>query len=272
MLLSQRWRDSGTIVPKLGSLLLKIPDEFKPFAALGIGAFILVCLVLFHGVSLHRILVMHRRAEAFLRSGRPHVWTAEMLFAWSTFLMLTLHLIEIMTWAFALVHLGLILRPADSIYFCANAYTTLGYGSVDLGTSWRNISPIIAISGLFTFAWTTSSLVGMVASHIRLLEQLDVERTEEREMRAEELRDAWAAHSKERNAERASREDARKRASTLSFFERRKIWREERRKEKEMRAATRSEIKDLYRKERLDEEKLGQEMDPENSANSKDNK
>ena len=172
-------------MPKLSSLLLKIPDEFKPFAALGIGALILVCLVLFHGVSLHRILVLHRRAEAFLRSGRPHVWTAEMLFAWSVFLMLALHLIEIMTWAFALVHMGLILRPADSIYFCANAYTTLGYGTVDLGTSWRNISPIIAISGLFTFAWTTSSLVGMVASHIRLLEQLDVERTEEREMRAD---------------------------------------------------------------------------------------
>ena len=175
-------------MPKLSSLLLKIPDEFKPFAALGIGALILVCLVLFHGVSLHRILVLHRRAEAFLRSGRPHVWTAEMLFAWSVFLMLALHLIEIMTWAFALVHMGLILRPADSIYFCANAYTTLGYGTVDLGTNWRNISPIIAISGLFTFAWTTSSLVGMVASHIRLLEQLDIERTEEREMRADELR------------------------------------------------------------------------------------
>ena len=98
-------------MPKLSSLLLKIPDEFKPFAALGIGALILVCLVLFHGVSLHRILVLHRRAEAFLRSGRPHVWTAEMLFAWSVFLMLALHLIEIMTWAFALVHMGLILRP-----------------------------------------------------------------------------------------------------------------------------------------------------------------
>ena len=73
MLLSQRWGDSRTIVPKLGSLLLKIPDEFKPFAALGIGAFILVCLVLFHGVSLHRILLMHRRGEALLRRGRPHV-------------------------------------------------------------------------------------------------------------------------------------------------------------------------------------------------------
>lgn len=259
-------------MPNLSSLLLKIPDEFKPFAALGIGAFILVCLVLFHGVSLHRILVLHRRAEAFLRSGRPHVWSAEMLFAWSVFLMLALHLTKIMTWAFALVHLGLILRPADSIYFCANAYTTLGYGAVDLGTSWRNISPIIAISGLFTFAWTTSSLVGMVASHIRLLEQLDLERAEEREMRAAEVRAAWTAHSNEKQAERTSRDDARKRAGTVSFFERRKIWAEERKKEKELRAAARKQIADLYHQERLDEEKLGQEMNPDNSPDSKDKK
>ena len=271
--MSQRWRDSkGTLVPKLSSLLLKIPDEFKPAAALGIGALILVALVLFHGVSLHRILVMHRRGEARLRAGRPHVWGAEFLFGWSIFLMLGLHIFEIATWAFALVHMGLILRPADSIYFCANAYTTLGYGVVDLGTSWRNISPVIAISGLFTFAWTTSSLVGMVTAHLRLLEQLEDERLQEREMRGAELRAAWAAHSNEKNAERASREEARKRASTASFFERHKIRKAERGKEKELRAAARKEIADLYRKERLDEEKLGQEIVPDNSPDSKDKK
>ena len=71
---------------------------------------------------------------------------------------------EITAWAFGLMWLGLILRPNDAIYFCANAYTTLGYGTVDLDPQWRNISPIIAISGLFTFAWTTSSLVSVVAT------------------------------------------------------------------------------------------------------------
>ena len=268
-------------MPSLSSLLLKIPDEFKPFAALGIGALILVSLVLFHGVSLHRILVMHRRGESRLRMGRPHVWSAEFLFAWSVFLMLGLHLFEIATWAFALVHMGLILRPADSLYFCANAYTTLGYGSVDLGPNWRNISPIIAISGLFTFAWTTSSLVGMVVNHLRLLEQLEGERMEEREMRADELKAAWNAHSQEREAERASRLDARKRARAASFFERRRIWREEKKKEKELRASTRAEIAELYRNERLEEEKLGDNpaspnvaptQAPANSADSKDKK
>jgi hypothetical protein len=259
-------------MPKLSSLLLKIPDEFKPMAALSIGAFILVALVLLHGVSLHRILVMHRRGEMRLRTGRPHVWSAEFLFAWSVFLMLGLHIFEIATWAFALVHMGLILRPADSLYFCANAYTTLGYGSVDLGPSWRNISPIIAISGLFTFAWTTSSLVGMVSAHLRLLEQLEEERQEEREMRRAELKEAWAAHSHEKEAVRASRLDARKQASAISFFRRHKIWKEERKKEKELRDAARADMAELYCKERLAEEKLGENTGPDGVGETEDKK
>jgi hypothetical protein len=259
-------------VPNLSSLLLKIPDEFKPLAALGIGALMLVGLVLFHGVSLHRILVMHRRGEVRLQAGRPHVWGAEFLFAWSVFLMLCLHIFEIATWAFALVHMGLILRPADSVYFCANAYTTLGYGTVDLGPNWRNISPIIAISGLFTFAWTTSSLVGMVIAHLRLLEQLEAERQQERGMRVAELKEAWEAHAREKEAEQATHLDARKRASAASFFERRRIWREERKKEKEIRAASREEIKELYRKERLAEEKLGESFSPRDPEEPGDKK
>jgi hypothetical protein len=70
----------------------------------------------------------------------------------------------------------LIARGYDAIYFCANAYTTLGYGSVDLEAHWRLISPIIGISGLFTFAWTTSALIDVVSSHRQLIDQLEDER------------------------------------------------------------------------------------------------
>jgi predicted double-glycine peptidase len=78
----------------------------------------------------------------------------------------------------------------------------------------------------------------MVTAHLRLLEQLEDERLQEREMRGAELRAAWAAHSNEKNAERASREEARKRASTASFFERHKIRKAERGKEKELSVLT----------------------------------
>ncbi len=244
-------------MPDLSSLLLKIPDAYKPLAAIGIGAFILVCLAVFHGVGLHRILLQHKRAERRLRSGRPHVLAAAFLFGWSVFLMLLLHLAEIFLWAFALRHLGLIPRVQNAIYFCANAYTTLGMGNLDLGEHWRTISPIIAISGLFTFAWTTSSLVDIVGAHTRLLEQLENEREREREMRITARKAEWEALTKEKDAEREAREQSRKQLAEASFLERCKIRREEKLKVKALRAAEREEVADIRRKEAMNEVKLG---------------
>jgi hypothetical protein len=170
-------------MPDVSAFLAKIPDDFKPMVALGIGAFMLVFLVLLHGAGLHGILVLRKRGELRLRVGRPRLVAAFLLFGGSVFLMLALHIVEFMIWAGALIFLGLIARVYDAIYFCANAYTTLGYGNVDLGAHWRIISPIIGISGLFNFAWTTSALVAVVASHRQLVEQLEDEREREIHLR-----------------------------------------------------------------------------------------
>ena len=256
-------------MPDLSSLLREIPDEFKPLAALGIGALILVGLVLFHGAGLHRILVWRKRVERRLRSGRPHLLAAAIFFASAVFLMLTLHIAEILVWSFLLTHLGLIQRVQDSIYFCANAYTTVGYGQVALEDKWRNISPIIAFSGLFTFAWTTSSLVDLVRAHSQLIEQLEEERVKEMELRMSLRRDEFGALTRERDAEREERERARKEAVGGSFFERRKVWKEEKQRAKELRNAKEAEIEALRRKERADEEKLGSATPPEDPEGKK---
>ena len=163
-------------MPSIAALLQAIPDEFKPLAALGVGSLILVALVIFHGISLHKILIHFKRRELRLESGRPHLFGAAFLFGWAIFMMLTLHVLEIIIWGLALLRLGLIVKPANAFYFCANAYTTLGMGQLDLGVHWRTLGPIIAISGLFTFAWTTSALVDVVASHTKLIEMWETER------------------------------------------------------------------------------------------------
>ena len=111
--------------------------------------------------------------------------------------MLTLHIAEILIWSFLLTHLGLIERVRDSIYFCANAYTTVGYGQIALEDKWRNISPIIAFSGLFTFAWTTSSLVDLVRAHSQLIEQLEEERIKEMELRMSLRKDEFGVLTRE---------------------------------------------------------------------------
>ena len=253
----------------LSSLLRSIPDEFKPLAALGIGALILVGLVLFHGGGLHHILVWGKRAQRRLLLGRPHLLAAALLFAWAVFLMLTLHIAEIMIWAFLLNHLGLIQRVQDSIYFCANAYTTVGYGQIALEEKWRNISPIIAFSGLFTFAWTTSFLVDLVRAHSQLIEQLEDERSKELELRMSLRKNEFDTSIKERDGERRERERARKEAASHSFFERRKFWKDEKQRVKELQEAEKAEIDALRRKEQADEEKLGPGVPPADSEGKK---
>jgi hypothetical protein len=246
----------------LPSLLNKIPDEYKPLAALGIGSLMLVALALFHGAGLHLIFILQKRRERRLRMGRPRVFAGVILFGRSVFLMLALHIVEILLWATALTHAGFIKHAYDAIYFCANAYTTLGMGSLDVGDQWRNISPIIGISGLFTFAWTTSALVDVVSSNGRLIEQLEDEREREMHMRFAMRKGVWEVVQGERAAAQTERERARAQMSGASFFERLKIWNEERKDEKELRRAGRAEIVELRRKEREDEEKLGAEETP----------
>ncbi len=164
-----------------------------------------MCLVLLHGFGLHWVLLFHMSSEKRLLKVRPHMVTAVVLFGTAIFLMLSLHLAEVIAWAVALVSLVLIERAHDAAYFCANAYTTLGYGNVDLAMPWRNISPIIGISGLFTFAWTTSSLVNMVAGHNRLLAQLHEEREKQKGLRRQLRKSIGEAQKRESEVEHAER-------------------------------------------------------------------
>jgi hypothetical protein len=217
----------------------------------------LVGLAMFHGVKLHLIAVQQRGKQRRLRLGRPHLFSGVFLFGLSVFLMLALHIVEILIWSSALTFAGFIKHTYDAVYFCANAYTTLGMGSLDVGDQWRNISPIIGISGLFTFAWTTSALVDVVASNGRLIEQLEVEREQEMHMRVALRKEEWEAVKRARDAEVSERGKIKAEGSDVPFFERYKVWEEERKSDEEIRRMVRAEVEELRRKERLEEEKLG---------------
>ncbi len=171
----------------LARLLSEIPPNFIQAVSLCLGAFILVVLVLGHGTGLFYIMRLTVREQQCLLLREASAFRAILLFGVIVFLMLTLHIAEILIWAFALVHLGLITAAHDAIYFCANAYTTLGYGSVALQPQWRDIAPIIPISGLFTFAWTTSTLVDVVRGQRSLIARLERRNAKKRAGEASKL-------------------------------------------------------------------------------------
>lgn len=237
--------------------LRQIPDEFTLAAAIIIGSVILVGLVLFHGAGIHWILTFHKRGNLRLRSGRPHIFSAVILFGAAVFLLLSLHIIGVLAWAFSLTHLGLISDAKNAVYFCANAYTTLGYGQVDLDPHYRIISPIIGISGLFTFAWTTSALVTIVVGHNALIEQLEIERAKEKELRFNLKLANRAARSSEQESMRNEAIELAQETAGASLRRHWQLWRKERSKLKSIHKEYRAETKSLNRQERNAENNLG---------------
>jgi hypothetical protein len=240
-----------------GELLRQIPAEFTLPAAIIIGSIILVCLVLFHGMGIHWVSSLHKRGELRLRAGRPHVFAALLLFGVAIFLLLALHIIGVIWWAIVLTRLGLIHTAKDAIYFCANAYTTLGYGQVDLDPQYRIISPIIGISGLFTFAWTTSTLVNIVRDHNALLESLQLERAKEKQLRRNLKLAISNTFAQERKAERDELASVGQESAGASLLRHWRLWREERQKVGATRKDFRAETEALVRQEQDAEDKLG---------------
>jgi hypothetical protein len=88
----------------------------------------------------------------------PH-WRVNLLFGSVIAQLVVVHLIEVMVWALPIYWLNLIPELSAAAFFAAETYTTLGEGAVRLPLSWRQLGPIIAVSGLFTFGWTSSVLV-----------------------------------------------------------------------------------------------------------------
>jgi len=152
--------------------LLRVPPDLIPFAVLGLGGLILVVVTVLHGYGLDNVVSRYKRGNEKLRSLHVAPFVAVLLFSRTILQMLVLHLLEICFWGLCLFWGRLISDVHTSFYFAANTYTTLGMGPMPLPHGWHEMSPIIAISGLFTFAWTTSELFNIVGYQRELLEKL----------------------------------------------------------------------------------------------------
>lgn len=143
-----------------------------PLEVLLIGSIMLLLITLLHGAGLDYIVERYRKssARALAKAWRPRL--AVFIFSGAILRMLFLHVAEIWLWGMVLQMSHLISTSRDAVYFAANTYTTLGYGDVMLPTQWRELSPIIAISGLFTFAWTTSEMFNIVGDQHELVAKL----------------------------------------------------------------------------------------------------
>jgi hypothetical protein len=136
--------------------------QVMPVADLTFGGGVLIVIMLIHAAGV-RTVSNHMRRATIRILARPSSWRADVLMSSVVFLLLALHVLEIFVWSAALVFAGLVPDWHTAGFFAGNTYTTVGYGAFVLPRGWGMVAPLIAISGLFTFGWSGSVLVDLVA-------------------------------------------------------------------------------------------------------------
>ena len=163
---------------------IRVTPDPPLLEVLALGAAVLVGVNLVHGSGLGHIVRSYRRGARHLLQEATHPWRASVVFGWAVLLMLILHIVDTCIWTVIINRIGLIPDFRTCLYFSANSYTTLGLSTVPLGLGWRELSPIMGISGLFTFAWTTSVMFNVVGYHHDLVDELHEEYSRKKQMRA----------------------------------------------------------------------------------------
>ena len=134
--------------------------QFSPLLEILLGTLPLLATLFIHGAGMNVVQWNFRRHR---RRGLTSRLRTSGHFAVTILVMVLTHLSEIALWSAALIGIGAIESVRDAFYYVAGTYTTLGYGEGTLPHQWRLMAPMIAISGLFAFGWTTSVLINIVA-------------------------------------------------------------------------------------------------------------
>lgn len=76
-------------------------------------------------------------------------------------ILLTGHLLQICIWGFALYLFDIVPNQHDAFTLAGSTYTTVGFVSLPMPWDWQLLLIIMATSGLFSFAWSTSNMFNL---------------------------------------------------------------------------------------------------------------
>ena len=125
------------------------------------GSMMLLLILFFHGFCMAAI-GEHYEWQSNRLLARGRFWLVEVVFYFSMIALMMTHVAEIGIWSYALYAAGLVDTMRRAIIFTGNTYTTVGYGQDIMPLGWKLLTTIIALSGMFAFAWTTSVLLNMM--------------------------------------------------------------------------------------------------------------
>lgn len=129
-----------------------------------IGIFGLTIILLFHGACLLRLVHRFERLEAKLTK-KGHFYQVLLNFYLTFVTIAMVHIAEITLWAVGILSLGLMESATDALIFSGSCYTTVGFVEDLMPNGWKFLAFFISFSGLFTLAWTTSSMVEIIGAY-----------------------------------------------------------------------------------------------------------
>ncbi len=133
-------------------------DRVLPLGEIAFGSAMLILSLIIHGFGM---LIVQRSNRQFQQL--PLGFKREAAFSVLILMLLLTHMVEMFMWASMLAWGGAIGTFRNAFYYVAVTYTTLGYGEGTLSEPWRIMAPMMAMSGVFAFGWTTSVLFSIVA-------------------------------------------------------------------------------------------------------------
>ena len=134
----------------------------EPVVEVAFGLLVLVGIIIVHGTAL-RFITRGFNAGWVTSGPRTSGWRENLVLGAAIFALAITHLAETLLWSLPIYALGMIPTMRDTYFFVLESYTTLGAGDVALPDAWRLVGPIIAMSGVFTFGWTTGVLVAIMS-------------------------------------------------------------------------------------------------------------
>ncbi|MGA9252536.1 MAG: ion channel [Roseobacter sp.] len=119
---------------------------------------LVICLLIHLGIQVWVARKLRSYKDKFYRpSGRTVFLTCSAV----VIVLLFSHTVQLYIWALSLWLLGALPGNEEPIYFSLVTYTTVGYGDVTLGPSFRIFGAMASVTGILAFGLTTAFLVGL---------------------------------------------------------------------------------------------------------------
>lgn len=133
----------------------------RPILEILLGLSLTACTLAIHSIGMY--LVMHRFEVHWpIYSKEKDEYRRQLYFGGLVMTMLLTHVLEVFVIAMVLFAIHAFPYIRTSFYFTGETYTTLGFGDILLPAAWRQLALFIAMSGLFSFGWSTGVLVSIV--------------------------------------------------------------------------------------------------------------